>query len=412
MLEYFSSFNINIQACLVAIVINFILYFIKGKPWLGFAFFVCSYALLIYVSKSRAIALIGLATAIYFFNIKGKRLLYIGAICLLITVFLSVSSNKSGSLLGRYYILKTHCHFMLYSDSLYSTKNVNHYQISRIKSGLDGKYLYYASENQYVLNDFLQISFKYGLIGFVVMLLLLGFYYYKYYLTHRTGVINFFVILLLPFLVFLFFNCALQIVSIAWLFVLLYVQFLLSCFTFKNKLFLKASQVLLVIFVTYFIAKEVSIFQTNNTIKNDLRIGYINKALYAVQQINNTSPNKNSLFLEANILNTKSETDSAIMLLNNNHKSMCSYDFHIMLGNLYKTKHNFEKAIHHYEDARYLVPHKFEPLYLRMLLYKEAKNLTIVNQLASEIINKKPKIKNGQYFFYYKEAENCLMEIR
>ena len=84
--------------------------------------------------------------------------------------------------------------------------------------------------------------------------------------------------------------------------------------------------------------------------------------------------------------------EKCIAIYEDNRKMCLTTDILLMLGQSYYELKNYKKAIENYNDASFLVPHKFVPKYSLFLLYKELQEDQKAIAIAKEISTMKIKV--------------------
>jgi hypothetical protein len=315
-------------------------------------------------------------------------------------IIISINNNKLNSIIGRWQILETNVFFLFAENNISELNypaNINHFQIQLNKK--KKSVAKHANTHTYVLNDWLQITVERGIMGFVVIFIC--FFYLcrsikKNICSCDLSNIQLIISLLISFSVYVLFSYPLQIKSLLAMYIFLFLFLLL--YDFKN-----------LFTVGIYIIKEVKFNKKQLLIKDLISSGYSTKAYNEAKDLQNECPNLYipNLFLAQSLLQIN-KTNACIKLLEDKHKTICSYEFHILLGNIYQELGNIEKTKANYYDACYLVPHKLEPKYLLMQLYDREKNRDSAIYFANKICLQLPKSSIVKYKLNVMQAENVL----
>jgi O-antigen polymerase len=104
----------------------------------------------------------------------------------------------------------------------------------------------------------------------------------------------------------------------------------------------------------------------------------------------------NGLFLQhmgKNLALRKKYTD-AITILQQAKKYYCNDDWYLIMGECYEGLGNYNAAIWHYDQASFIIPHKFYPRYLLARLYDKIGEKQKCVMIAQELLIKKTKIES------------------
>ncbi len=408
-IEVYNNLNPNLKALVILLIINACFHVgIKLKHRFFIYLYFTSLVGVFFIFHSRTFLFAGFASSLYFNRVANSSKRWSTFLILVLFLFLSVFAGKSKiqSNFGRFFILKLHADFLSFGNQEYTKQAVNHFQIQEFKKGKYSEFAMNANSNEHVLNDFFELTIRYKYAGFIVsVLLFFGFLFFfrKYYL-NRT--LNLFLLLLLPFHVFAIFNCPLQIKFTGFIYIAIYFCFIATVLV-SNFFLQKLVQISVLAFLFSFVIVEQHQLNIIHQMHTAFKLGYFSESSNRYNKLNMRYQLSEILF-KADLLNQQNSVDSAIALLSNNHNSSCSYNYHLQLAKYYTELKKDSLAIENLIYAQYLVPHKFEPLYHLMNIYKVAKNTKLAEFYADAILKKRVKIYNQQYYFYLNEAKKVL----
>lgn len=336
------------------------------------------------------------------------------AICLP-TFLLVVLFYKYNSTLGRLFIYKInalviHRYWLTGINQPYSVV-FNHsqagYFINKSNATLQEKLL--ASNNYFVLNEWLNVLIHYGIVVFIftllatIYLIKVCFKQLKFFpkKAWAVGIVLFLLMVSLasyPFsfmpYFFIFGTCALYVLK--------------DTFNLTPK-------VNNTIFCTLLIG--LSAFCLNNTyatikaekekkaITDLFRVGYINQALKKALAVQNSQPPSQQVYEQiAAIYLQKNNIDSAIYYINLAHKFICNDELHNFWGNCLLQQNKFKEAVGQFTLAVNIIPHRFKNRFDLLKAYLLVNNFEQAKKCASDIVDFPEKIPSKQSALYKQQA--------
>lgn len=98
------------------------------------------------------------------------------------------------------------------------------------------------------------------------------------------------------------------------------------------------------------------------------------------------------LYNYGSVLRKLGEYEQSIKILNNCEEYFSDYDVKILLANNYYDTDSLEKALKCYNDASFMCPNRFTPLYKSLLIYEKLHNSIMIEKMCKVMIEKEVKI--------------------
>ncbi len=413
MLDYFIGLNLNIQAFILVQFGLIILHFCKKGTLLVIVGFFVLIFFIFYFYHSR-LAIIAILFAFIYFktSLNFKKIIYIFYVATIFFVFkISLQKNKQNSIFGRAYILQTNIKYLFSKHKVNGQQGINHFQIYENSKYENSNLLKYADNNFFCLNDWLQYSVNYGLLGFSVIGILFIYFIVKLINHFKNKTYSFFTLLLIPFHLFILFSYPLQINTVLTIYIFLYCCFISELYFYNNKYFIITVALICSFIFSIILLNEIENKKIETNVFNDVSSGFLNDAFKKIQKLNLSNKTNTSILLQASILNSLNKTNESISFLERNHTDFCSYAYHINLGSYYYEQNLLNQSCKNYKDAMYLVPHKIEPLYNLMNIYIKEQNNDSAIYFATKILERKPKIESNLSNFYKENANKFLKSL-
>jgi O-antigen polymerase len=414
----------------ISFTISLSLFFLETRKFLKI---ILLFAVLIQISvvalslaRTAWIACIvsGLATVIYFKDPEWKiktwlqrAMRYKIRLCVIILILVAIIIEgtskiyylKSSSADGRLFIWKLSYELIhqrpLFGHGYNSFITQQHLaQVDFFKQHPeDTKHGWLASETVFAFNDFFQIGVEYGcctlLIFFLLFFKIFGFKMQNskdennaYLFTGR--------ITLVAIIICMLFSYPLQNPSI--LFCFFSIIALVSVFDQKPVITLSINKI--VLYIATLIVVILLVFQSfygYQTIKYGLKW---KKAIYELNsqpqlslkecnEIYNLMRHDRSFGINyGSVLYQMGKYDSCIEYYEKYGYLCPTSDIYLILGDSYEQNQNYTKAIENYEDASFLMPHKFTPKYDLFKIYLKTKQDEKARSTALEIKNMRIKV--------------------
>jgi hypothetical protein len=297
----------------------------------------------------------------------------------------------------------------------------NHTQIEYFKYyGTNTKDAYLANEGIYALNDILQITILQGWVGLIIIITLFSIFLMALLQSLKYPARNNLhssVILIIPFYIFVLASYPLQVPIFAAVFIIFHLPLLsyyLRVFRFKRfyiviQIMLTSIAMVFVILVAINIANSK---KSNNKLNGTIKIwdaGFHNKSLQQLNSLENKLGDKQKfIYYKALYLHLSGNSKDASNFLLANHTKGCSYDFHILSGDVFKEIKYSSMAISEYQNALYLVPHKLESRYKLMQIYNYIQKNDSASFYAKDILMTPIKVNNVRANFYQLKARELV----
>lgn len=348
---------------------------------------------------------------------KSHRWLWLPIIVITIASLILLYYVKQDSADGRIFIWNR-CFEMIKERPLfgYGVYGFHHYYMSAqadyFKTHPDSPFIMLADNVTHPFNEYIKLTIQFGLVGlFTAMILLIWIVWRLFESEKNTKVIG------LSFVVSLFVMCQFSYpfrYAVVWL----------MCFIAITPAIVKSeketieipsiiriviSSLLLLVLATtlrrmYYDMKWTEISKRSIVGQTERMLKYYECIKHSMKH--------NPLFLYnyAAELNYSGHNEESIALASECLEMWNDYDVQILFATNYSSLHNKEKAIQSFDTAYNMIPCRFEPLYGKMLVYKEFNDTINVLKMANEIIEKPVKISSERIAIITGHAQQILID--
>lgn len=275
----------------------------------------------------------------------------------------------------------------------------------------DSQYIMLADDVHNPFNEFIKLTIQYGLVGLsiviIVLVLLLRRLFRSNKNTKTLGVS--FIISLLVMCQFSYPLCY----AVVWL---LGAIAILPAFLQEGKVTMipKNIRILTSFLLIIFLASTLRFMYFDmkwTEISKRALIGQVDKML----KYYDTMPSlmkRNPMFLYnyAAELYTSGHYEESLVQLLNCAEKWNDYKVQLLFANIYTELHETEKVIQSLDVASNMIPCRFEPLYMEMLVYSENNDTTNAIRVANEINEKPIKISSERVSGIVECAQQILLD--
>lgn len=362
-------------------------------------------------------------------HIRRYKIVYIsGAVLIFISLFIVFYQIRSGSIEGRLLVWKITGSIIwnkpLLGHGLDSFKKIySNYQIDYFKMHPNSNAeILLSDEVTMAFNEILQLLSETGLIG-LVLIILIVFSVLKY--KWQTSASNPYSIIfnlgikvsLLGFCVFSLFSYPFSVTELTLLFFMLLGLFDPSIkeSTYSRRLIGNTKMVRFTVYIVLIVMiintpTMISQFQGYKNWFKALNSPTLaaSKNYFLVAQSNLRN---NGVFLSTYgkfHFNSDSFQEAASLLEKKEGKT---YEDLILLGDCYRSMAKDSLAIHNYQQAYYLLPHRFVPLGKQLDIHVHNKNEKYAGAIAAQILSKEIKVPSSEIEFIRSKAQSVIDKL-
>ena len=327
--------------------------------------------------------------------------------------------DKTGSAAGRI-LIWTCCFRMLEDRSLFGfgrggfEANYMDYQAKYFINNPDSPLAIYADSVQYPFNEFLNILIDYGMLVLAIIVLFLGYMFYRYF-RNRTLERLTALMCIVVVSVFAMFSYPLM-YPFVWIMLIYGCAVLLSDMDVKWPLRLWMKKTVAVVVLGLCIYSGYRIYIWTNAEMRWTRTAKIQvytdeciseyDNLYAV-----LSNDRYFMYNYSYALYRSGDYLKAHQMASECSKLWADYDLELLLGTLSDKLGMFDEAISHYTLASDMCPNRFKPLYFLMQLYDKSGMSDKALKYAQKINRKSIKIPSAEIVRMKREAEEYVQQI-
>ncbi|MBS7121609.1 MAG: O-antigen ligase family protein [Dysgonomonas sp.] len=418
----------------ICCIINLELLLLKKKNIIGRLLLLISFLILFYLlikSESRAgwlslilgisYILIRISQTKYPFSQLHwslKLFLIIFVLILSALVLNHIYHYKENSAIGRIFIWKNS--LCIFKESPIwgvgtggFNANYMNYQATYFKQNPESSFIFVATDNSYVFNEFIKCGVEHGIAGILIVFLLL----YCVYFTNKNKVTPYLSIAkntLFSIIIFSFFSYPFEFLQFSVLTIFLLsiisrsyharvlIPIKYSCIA--SSLIIISCIILIYSSTIFFLAN----LRWNNLIKHPQTFS-AKKYEDIYTQLNN---NAHFLCHYARTLAMEKNNFKAIKILVEASRIEPKYAIQIELGKLYHKVGNNIKEEEAIVKASNMVPIRFLPDYLLLKMHYSNKEMYLTEYYARKILKRKIKIESPQIYDMKEDAENILNKIQ
>lgn len=349
---------------------------------------------------------------------RSHKWLWLPIIVITITSFILLYYVKQDSADGRIFIWNR-CFEMIKEHPLlgygasgfhrcYMSAQADYFQTHQ-----DSPYVMLADNVTHPFNEYIKLTIQFGLVGlFAAMVLLIWIVRRLFKSENKTKILG------LSFVASLFIMCQFSYpfrYAVVWLLggIAIIPAFFKpneKSIKFPRYIRLFASSLLLVFLAltlkrTYYDMKWAEISKRSIVGQTERMLKYYESMKHTMRH--------NPLFLYnyAAELNYSGHNKESIALASECTEMWNDYDVQILFATNYSSLHDKEKAIQSFDVAYNMIPCRFEPLYGKMLVYKDFCDTLNVIRMANEIIEKPVKIQSDRVAIITNRAQQILIEL-
>lgn len=347
---------------------------------------------------------------------KTHRWLWVPIIFLVVSIIVLLYHLKPDSADGRLFIW-SRCFEMIKEHPLlgygasgfhrcYMSAQADYFQAHQ-----DSPYVMLADNVGHPFNEYIKLTIQFGLIGLFAAIILLIWIVWKLSKSEKkTKVLG------LSFVTSLFIMCQFSYpfrYAVVWLMCLIaitpaVVKSEIQAFEVPSYIKIVTSSLLILFLATtlrrmYYDMKWAEISRRSLIGKADSMLKYYEGIMPFMKH--------NPLFLYnyAAELNYTGRHMESIPIIKQCAEQWNDYDVQLLFANNYAYLHEREKAIQSFDQANYMIPCRFEPLYGKMLVYEDSHDTINVLRMANEINEKPIKIRSDRVSFIIEHAQQILL---
>ena len=378
----------------------------------------------IIVLSSRAAFLSVIASALFIIypyrNRVGKGLsLHKSFAFLLLCTLLLASVIKQNSTAGRLFIWQRS--FELWKQNWLTgvgfgkfNTEYNHMQAKYFSThSITSKNAMLANDGYFAFNEWLHITIEFGIIGFIISLLITWFVAkgcYRNVATKKSWAAA----MLIPIFVGSLFSYPLHNVYILAASIFLSLFITLGTYRFPtlyDKWIKGFAVVVLISIVAFYSYRNFKAQQLFGTIKELAREGYRNDAVALCRNASKALQKDYSFQLfYLNLLYQTNRLDEAEKLFDTFHSYHCNQKAHAIMAKCYEEMGDSTKAEEHYLTSLYIVPQLLQSRIELMGFYDRSNNITKAKFWAQQTINCPIKVTNSLAFYLKKQASDYLIK--
>jgi O-antigen polymerase len=411
MLEYLNYIFLTITIVQIVIVLFWVNirrdgYFFKTR--FHFLMMLTVLGIISYLLNSRFFFLSAIAGLFFLAKISGIKVkTYITILFLLsfvIMTFIKPASSAGRLLIYKLSLSRIYENLFTKADSVSFNSLMNHVQADYFSAnGTNNQEAILADNIYYGFNEWLVLTVKYGLFGFIgsaVILLAFLKLYINHLKRHSVNLISLWLALLLPILVSSFISYPFQnkviLVEVFCLFgLILYDLFFKMKSHFITSKVVSISIILLsLFFISILVFKDIERKNKIEEIELLIKEGQKNNAENIIKQEFEIPSDKYVTPLYANLQYARGNVKEAINLLLANHAYQCNSSFHSSIGKWYFEIGDSVKAEANFLNALYIVPSKLSTRYVLVEFYVHYGNINKARYWADDLIRFPIKIEN------------------
>lgn len=329
-------------------------------------------------------------------NIKFKRIITV----LFFLVLLGSYFLKQDSANGR--ILIWRCSWEMFKDSPILGYGIGgfqahymDYQANYLREHPDCNFAMLADSVSHPFNEYVMVILNWGIIGLIVLVLLTIFLVYCYFKKpSQNSLIA--LISLVSIGIFSMFSYPYR-YPFTWIITFLDIYILISnAYIVKKSVRIVKLVSIIFLFLCGIIVCEIQ--QRLNVEINWNELAYQKKDCEKLEKYRllylNLKDNVYFLYSYAILLYNEGLIDESLRIASRCRLYWADYSLELLMGDIYKSKHNYGMAEKYYKSASFMCPCRFTPLYLLLELYKAQNNIFKVHSIAKIIIHKPIKINS------------------
>lgn len=351
---------------------------------------------------------------IYF---KTRKWLWIPSLVLMVSLSVLLYYVKQDSADGRVFVWKR-C-FELIKERLlfgYGVSGFHRFYMSTqanfFRIHPDSHFVMLADNISHPFNEFLKLTINYGLLGLSIAIAILVWIVWRLFKSEKQSKV-----LGLSFISSLFIMCLFSYpyrYSIVWL--LSFVAIAPGVFKSRNNtqsipIFFRYIILILLFFILgvniramYYDMKWSEISKRSLSGKTEQMLKYYEEMKPIMEY--------NPLFLYnyAAELSYVQRYEESLEITSQCAELWNDYDVQKLFANNYINLGMMEEAIQSYEQAYYMIPCRFEPLYGMMMVYKDCNDTINALRIADEIIEKQIKVSSNSVTYIIEKAKQIISE--
>jgi tetratricopeptide (TPR) repeat protein len=276
------------------------------------------------------------------------------------------------------------------------------YQADYFAHHSDSRYEMLADNVNRPFNEYLLLLTDYGLVGFVLLLALIGVLWISFHRNrHKSILVRIAAGSLLSIGVFSFFSYPL-VYPFVWVMGIASIAVIIYQAKYQVKIPSRIGPALKLIMIPVIFIFGLHIYQRMTTemlwckVAHQSLLGKTEEMLPVYEQLHKSLTN-NELFLYnyAAELNVIKQYDKSLEIALECERLLADYDLQMLMADNYQNLQNNQKAEYHYKKASNMCPVKFMPIYQLVELYNEAGRKEEALTLAQKIIDKDVKIPSA-----------------
>lgn len=294
------------------------------------------------------------------------------------------------------------------------------YQSKYFQKNIEDKYAILAGNNLYPFNEFIHLIIKFGI--FIILLLGSSIYFLFFYQNKIMNTeMRIFRSIILAWIIFSCFSYPNQFIHFSFIFIFIVARIavnhpnigsvsICNCISFVKNSYCAACLYVLCGVISIYSAdiywKNINILEDVLVKKDDVFTLEKCEVLYPFFKNDDYF-----LFQYGTSLIKNEKYEQAIKILEQASTLCPNYLTNILLGGAHEKCTNIKRMKEYWEEAHYMIPSKFQPLYGLMNAYIKIGNLSQAQFYATLIVDKEEKIISPLSYRMKKEAQIILNEI-
>ncbi len=279
-------------------------------------------------------------------------------------------------------------------------------QADYFKKYPDSEYLMLADNIRHPLNEFLLLAVDYGLIGLLIVLCAVMFMI-RWYLKHPSEIGQTGMRLLACIIMFSMFSYPF-LYPFTWMMLLFAIVCIFNDVPLRCHVerILTLSAILLLPLMGYRVTNKYLLYKEWGMIQHKAYYGQSKKMmpLYA-ELYPQVKSDYSFLYNYASEQYVAGNYKEALLTAEECSKSLADYNLSLLIADIHRALHNYEKAISYYDRASLMCPSRFIPLYEQYCVYRQIGDTVACSKLANVILHKPIKIQSL-------EINNIIEDVR